>query len=362
MMNEKVLVLGNSYMNLEMKINKMKRQGNVDFGGKYSFHPYGKSAATAISVSKMGGNCIFCTKLSDDTNGNRLKDYYSNCNLDLILGEMTKDYQTGQSITIYDDTEECSHYVSKGVNSSFTKEDVDEAFSYLPDLFIVPQEELEYSESKKEEVVSDSEDNQILNETIDISSPVEQNETISSTNSKGIISLSAYACETAMKHDIGLVVEYNSASSVLPLSKYSNIKILVLSDETLHDLTGFYLNSSDAITKSLTAIKGIIKAKYYVVQSSNNMAFVYDGTSYQKIGIPSSMIPSYNSTSKKMNETFVGALVADYLDNKKITRASVYGIVSSILTKSRDGVLEHIPTRQEIDDFIASNRIDVSRW
>ncbi|MCR5458141.1 MAG: hypothetical protein K6F14_08740 [Clostridiales bacterium] len=362
-MNKKALVLGNSYMNLEMKLNRLKRRGNVEFGDRYSFHPYGKSAASAITIAKMGGNCIFCTKLSDDSNGNRLRDYYTNCNIDLHVGEMTKEYQTGQSITLYDDTDECTHYVSNGVNVTFTKEDVDEVFSYLPDLFIVPQEEITFMESKKDEVVVENNDEQILNETIQIdrNTPYEP-EVVQTEDSRGYKSLVAYACESAIDHEIGLVVEYNQFTSSLPLSDYSGIKILVISDEALHDLTGFYMNSNDAIMKSLSMIKDRINAKHYIVQSGNNMAFVYDGDNYKKIGIPGSMIPDYNSMSKKMNETFLGAVVADYMESKNVTRASVYGVVSSILTKSRDGVLEHVPTSEEIEQFIKSNRIDVSRW
>lgn len=362
-MNKKVLVLGNSYMNLEMKINSLQRRGNVTCGDKYSFHPYGKSAATALAVAKTGGSCIFCTKLADDTNGNRLKDYYTNCNISIHTGEMTKEFQTGQSVTLYDDSDECNHYVSKGVNNSFTKEDVDEVFSYLPDMFIVPQEEVVFTEKKDDKLFVESDNENILNETIEIESvPAQSDEKIEAKDARGYLSLAAYACQQAISHDIGLAVEYNQYSSTLPLSDYPGIKILVISDEALHDMTGFYMNSNEAIIKSLSIIKEKIASKYYIVQSGNNMAFVYDGENYKKIGIPSSMIPDYNAQSKKMNETFLGAVVNDYLESKNIVRASVFGVVSSILTRSRDGVIEHVPTAEEIDQFITANRIDVSRW
>ena len=36
----------------------------------YGFHPYGMTAAAAVTVGKMGGKCVLCSKLAKDSNGN----------------------------------------------------------------------------------------------------------------------------------------------------------------------------------------------------------------------------------------------------------------------------------------------------
>ena len=71
-MDKKILVIGNSYMNLRMKINPKKKEGNTVESGAYRFHAFGKSVSTAISIAKLGGSCAFCTKLGADTNGVQL--------------------------------------------------------------------------------------------------------------------------------------------------------------------------------------------------------------------------------------------------------------------------------------------------
>ena len=51
-MKRKVLILGESYMNLEMETDRLSKNGNITYGGKYSFHPYGSTAAAAIKAAQ----------------------------------------------------------------------------------------------------------------------------------------------------------------------------------------------------------------------------------------------------------------------------------------------------------------------
>ena len=44
-MDKKILVIGNSYMNLRMKINPKKKEGNTVESGAYRFHAFGKSVS-----------------------------------------------------------------------------------------------------------------------------------------------------------------------------------------------------------------------------------------------------------------------------------------------------------------------------
>ena len=150
-MKKKLLVLGESYMNLQMQTNPPKKDEEVTYGSSYSFHPYGDGAATAISAAKLGGECVFCTKLGDDTYGERLKAYYKSCGLHLSSKEFVKDSQTGMSVTVYNDVTSGHTYITKGANLHFTKQDVEDAFSYSPDMFVFPQEDI-LSQQKEDNV------------------------------------------------------------------------------------------------------------------------------------------------------------------------------------------------------------------
>mgnify|MGYP006902271186 CR=1 FL=1 len=39
-------------MNLEMETDRLSKNGNITYGGKYSFHPYGSTAAAAIKAAQ----------------------------------------------------------------------------------------------------------------------------------------------------------------------------------------------------------------------------------------------------------------------------------------------------------------------
>ena len=68
-MKRKILILGGSYMNLQMKMDPRTKENNITLGSEYRFHPFGEAALTAITASKLGGECLFGTKFGDDTNG-----------------------------------------------------------------------------------------------------------------------------------------------------------------------------------------------------------------------------------------------------------------------------------------------------
>ena len=63
-----------------------------------------------------------------------------------------------------------------------------------------------------------------------------------------------------------------------------------------------------------------------------------------------------------MKETFVGAFITEYMATKNVVRASIYAMITSLLTKSNDGVLEHIPTKAEVDEIIKERNINTIKW
>ena len=298
----KVLIIGESYMNLEMETDSLLKNGNITYGGKYGFHPYGMTAAAAITVGKMGSRCVLCSKLANDSNGSRLRGYYEANGLDTAMITSPENAQTGFSVTLYDNKGEIEHYVSKGANAFFTKKDT---------------QCCEKSES-----------------------------------------LALYACNEAMKRRVDMIVDYNSSSSSLPLSEFSGIRAFIISDETLSKMTGFYLTSEDRIVRALISLKSKIPSKYYIIQVGNDTSLIYDGNSYQKITLP---VPE-GATEGKMNPTYTGAFIAEYLETKNMLRACTYAGVASLLTKANEGVLEKIPSRQEIDEYIAEKGIKTFVW
>lgn len=381
-MKKKLLVLGESYMNLQMKTNPQQKEVKTTYGSHYSFRPYGAGAATAISAAKLAGNCVFCTKIGNDTNGERLKKYYKSCGMDMSFVSTVKKAQTGMSVTLYNDITSGHTYITKGANLSFTKSDIDDAFSSYPDMFIIPQDNLLSEEADIPKVVV-SEDKADLGEAptemIDISAlNAEFGETseekdfsdtivfsgtdvskvaekkIAANNSDDIAeNLALYAAKVASEKNVDMLLHYNKYTSKLPLEKIDGIKILVISDEMLYEVSGIYPNSIDKTLRAIIPFSSKIKSKYYIVQQGNDSVFIYDGKYYDIVTLPAPLKSKAHQESPRMHGTFIGALASRFLETRDIIDASKFACVASILTRSKFGCLDHIPSQREIEEFTA---------
>ncbi len=366
-MKKKLLVLGESYMNLQMKTNPPQKDEKVTLGSEYGFHPYGDGAATAISAAKLGGECVFCTKLGDDMYGKRLREYYKSCGLHLSDKEFVKDVQTGMSVTLYNDITNGHTYLSKGANLNFTKKDVEDAFSYSPDMFIFPQEDILSQQKELETIatapvpqpsVTDEEasvdvsldDVEDFSETIMFSNDITMEMTMAKKLEKNLAFLAA---EMANERNIDLIVEYNKYTSKFPLHKLDGIKILVISEEMLYEASGITPSGIDKMLRALIPLAAKIKAKYYIVQQGNDTSFVYDGKYYDIVTIPPLLKAKAKQECEHMHGTYIGALAVRFLETRDVIDACKYASVASILTRSNFGSLDHVPSQTEIEEFTA---------
>lgn len=395
-MKRKILVIGGSYMNLQMKVNPKTKQKNQTFGSEYRYHPFGNSALTAIATAKLGGDCIFATRFGNDTNGKRLYEYYKSCGILTDLMKKDENAQTGMSVTIYSDLETHNNYISHGANARFTKEEIDDAFITMPDMFLAPLEEIGYEahtvmesldgegnkevetaiaeEEEKEEAAeapeteeekegelmpSDKEDDED-DEDEDETEPADKSiasETISSYQKHE--SLALYALQKAEDRNVDMLMQYTPFTAQFPLESLKNIKVLVISDEMLYNVTGFFPNNTEKTLRALVALSQKIKSKYYVVQQGDDTVFVYDGTHYEIITAPVMLRTLTRNAGKKMQQTFIGALAAEYLESKNILRACKFAIIVSLLTKGKFGNLEKMMSLPELRQYAAENGFDL---
>ena len=389
-MKKKLLVMGESYMNFQMKTNPPQKDKDVTYGSEYSFHPYGAGAMTAIAAAKAGGDCLLCTKLGDDAYGERLRAYYKSCGLSLSSEALAEGTQTGMSITIYHDIENGHTYVAKGANLAFTKQDVDRAFAYNPDMFVLPQDDIlpnteERNDAHAEDavpelIISDdiSEDEndffpqeyeggekpmaettmtvgsdgelEDFSETIFFANddPTEELQRMQVAETRNLV---LYAARLASQRNIDMVVEYNEYTAKLPLDTLDGIKILVISDKMLYETSGIYPSSTDKTLRALIPLSTRIKAKYYIVQQGNDTSFVYDGKYYETVTIPTRMKLRAKQESACMHGTYIGALATRFLKTRDIIDACKFASVVSILTQSKFGCLDHAPSLDEIAKF-----------
>ncbi len=379
-------------MNLQMKISPKNKNGDITPGSDYSYHPYGDSAVTAISTAKLGGECVFATRFGNDTNGKRLYEYYKSCGISNTLMRKDETAQTGMSISLYSDLESYENFVATGASLRFSKSDIEDAFVVMPDLFLAPLEELGCEErtvvvkaeekkeetdepsfvktleraedkAKKEETTAENEEkteNAEAKKSEEKEDSVISSETVTSYIERE--SLALYAMDKAAERGVDTLLQYTPFTAQYPLEKYENIKILVISDEQLYKLTGFFPNNTEKALRALMALSQRVKAKYYVVQQGNHSAFVYDGTRYEVVSAPMSLVSSSAGKNEKtMQQTFVGALAAEFLESKSVVRSVKFAIIVSLLTRAKFGNLEKVLSRPELEQYAVEHGIDLYR-
>ena len=358
--------MGGSYMNLQMRINPKTKEGELTQGSDYRFHPYGASAVTAIAAAKSEGECVFATRFGDDTNGKRLYEYYKSCGI--LTSAMKKDSmaQTGMSVTLFSDLDAHESYLSAGASARFTKEEIDDAFITMPDMFLVPLEELgveahtvlmKQPETPATSVPDADKKAEGGAETPDGTDKVISSETVSSYREEE--SLALYALKKAQERHVDLLLQYTPFTAKFPLETLENIKILVISDEMLYSLTGFFPNTTDKALRSLVALSQKIKSKYYIVQQGDDTAFIYDGQYYETVQAPVPLRTNTKDAGKKMQQTFIGALAAEYLESKNILRACHFATAVSLLTRAKFGNLEKMMSRAELDAYAEEHGISL---
>ena len=391
----KLLIMGGSYMNLQMKINPKTKNGAMTLGSDYYFHPAGDSAIAAVSAAKNGGDCIFATRFGDDINGKRLYEYYKNCGISKQLMRKDSEAQTGLCLTLFSDLFEHENFMSAGASMRFTKAEIDEAFAIAsPDLFLAPLEELGHEEHMvvvpKEQSPEDSLEEEmtqaimpsVMIETSEfavvqpeeIPAPADtktskktenltekgkiiSSETVSSYIEKE--SLATYATQKADDLGINLLVQYTPFTAQYPLETLKNIKIFVITDEDLRDLTGFSPDNTEKTLRALLALSSMVQSKYYIIQRGDDSVFVYDGNHYEIVFAPESLRKDTREIGVKMKPSFIGALATEYLDSKNIIRACRFSIIVSLLTRTKFGNLEKLMSRAELIQYATERGIRI---
>ena len=391
-LKRKLLVIGGSYMNLQMKIDPASRDGSSVKGGEYRYHPFGDDAITAIAAAKLGGECVFSTRFGDDINGKRLYEYYKDCGISKKLMRKDTAAQTGLCLSLFDERGEYENYISAGTSLRFTRGEIDEAFLTTPDLFLAPLSEIGYEErtvvvpveqtpeelmesaqslmpelliETSEHPMEDDDGMKMKTEALEDSDNAEDSDKIISSETVSSYikqeSLALYAVSKAEKQETDILLQYTPFTAQYPLESMKHIKMLVVSDEMLYALTGFFPDNTDKTLRALVSLSQRVKAKYYIVQQGDDTVFVYDGNRYEIIKAPEALRAGTREIGAKMKQTFIGALAAEYLESKNIVRACRLAIAVSLLTRSKFGNLEKMMSRTELEQYASEAGIDIYR-
>lgn len=311
-MKKRILVVSSANMDFVMNMHTIPSAGQtVIDNGSYRFVPGGKGANSAVAISRLGGDCVFCTRLGSDANGDLLHNLYNNEGIDTRFIVHDKDVPTGLASIMVEDNGVNRIVVYPGANLAITTDDIDNAFTSYPDALFM---QLEIS---PEAVI--------------------------------------YAADTAAKQNIPIFIDAGPATKNFPLDRLPPLEVFSPNEVETEIFTGINPSSPDNCLRAAIALSKIVNAHYYVIKLGSRGVYIYDGLYYHCI--PTYDVRAVDTTAA--GDAFTAAFALAYLHTGDVEYAGKYGNIVGSITVSRAGAYTSLPTEADIADFIRFRGINL---
>ncbi len=307
--NKKILLVGSANMDLSMNVGRVPEAGEtiIDDGG-VAYIPGGKGANSALAIKRLGGDCVFCTKLGGDMHGQRLYKYYKEVGIDTSYIKVDQDHATGLAVVIKEADGNNRIVVYPGANSYITNESVVEAFDCKPDAlylgFEIP------------------------------------------------FTIAVAAAKVASAKGIPIFVDAAPANKEYELENLPPLEVFSPNESETFEYTGIKPVGITASLRAALALSRRVKSKYIVIKQGARGAFLFDGKHHHTF--PAIRADKVVDTTAA-GDAFTAALTMEYMRNGGDIKAAVnYGNAAGAITVSRVGASSSIPTAEEVAALLAS--------
>ena len=277
----------------------------VDDGG-VAYMPGGKGANAAVAFKKLGGECVFATRLGADMHGQRLFEYYKSLGIDTSQVKVDYNQSTGFAIVLKDADGNNRIVYYPGANTHATTENILEAFSCGPDALYIGFETS--------------------------------------------FDTAMTACRIAGAKGIPIIMDASPADKSHPLENLPPLEIFSPNESEAYEYTGIRPIGADNALRACLALNRRIKAKYIVLKLGERGAFIYDGKYH-------SVVPAYPVAkvvdTTGAGDTFTAALTLEYLKSGDIKSAAKFASCAGALAVTKAGASLSVPTRDEVLSYMS---------
>lgn len=303
---KKILLVGSANMDLSMNLFKVPSPGEtlIDDGG-VAYTPGGKGANSAVAFSKLGSECVFCTKLGRDAHGQKLFNYYKECGINTSYIKVDPEASTGLAVVMKEGDGSNRIVVYPGANKTLNNDNIAEAFNCNPDALYIGFE-----------------------------IPFE---------------MAVAAAKIAAEKNIPVFVDAAPASKDHPLESLPPIEVFSPNETETFEYTGTMPRGTESCLTAAHALYTRLKAKYIVIKLGSRGAFVYDGKHYD-------LVAAYRADAvvdtTAAGDTFTAGMTLEYLRSGNIKSAMKFGAAAAAIAVSRKGAGTSVPTEAEVIEFI----------
>lgn len=305
-MKKRVLVVGNTNMNLNMHIATLPGPGQTAANRQFDYLAGGNGTCVTVALNKLGCDTVYSTRLGQDLNGQRLLSFFSDIGVDTRFIKSDKTLKTGFEVCIIESNGISRRILYKGANEAHNSKDIEEAFTCYPDAV--------YARADMQ--------------------------------SSLIVAASYYSSNDNSKFFLNVC----GAKSDFPFAELDSVDIVIANESSIYDITGIYPQDVERCLKACIALSSRIKATHYVLKNHGRGTFIYDGKYYHIIAPYENASASVDASAA--DEAYDAALISEYLNSGDIKSAVEYAHIVYYLTSMEEGLYISIPNEQTVNEFI----------
>lgn len=316
-MKIRILTIGNSSMITSVILDRFPNPGQPVTAEKYAMRPGGHGLLTAIAISKLGGDSVFCSAVGEDGYAGAIRDICRGYGVDTRFVVCKSGVRTGASSLIYSDGGVCTPIEIPGSNLRLDEEDIEDAFTCLPDALLI--------------------------------------------QGRGIAaSLITYAVNEAGRRKIPVIADLSGADAEMPLENLKETDIIIVDSEAAEAFTGVLPSGEQTCLRAAGIIEQRVRTKYTIILLDDKRGIFLSDNKYHEMLSPFSIIPVDLSASV---ESYIGALTFDYIRGsvdrgRDINHACTYAALAKAWTLATKGSASSMPTSSELVSLVKNNSID----
>ena len=304
-MAKRILVIGSANIDFIVKTPYVPERGETLVAeGGYSLMPGGKGANTAVAVSRLGAQAVFCSRVGDDAYGERLKKIYAENGIDLRFVRTDKIGQTGLAVVLVEKDGANRIIVYPGANLRISEGDVESAFTCYPDAVMA---QLESGED-----------------------------------------VAVYTSQLAAEEGIPFILDGGGASASFRLNKLQKVDLFSPNETETALITGIRPDTLDDCLRASMAICSQTAVGYVVLKLGARGCYIYDGK-YCDLIAPFD-VQAVDTTAA--GDAFTAALATEFLRTGDITASARYANAVGALTVTTAGAINALPTRETVRRFL----------
>jgi len=305
-MAKPVLVVGSINMDLVGRCHHMPEPGQTIHGSGFLMTPGGKGANQAATVAKLGGSCRMVGRVGADLFGERTRENLSSFGVDTSFIRTDNEAATGVALILVDDAGENSIVVIRGANWSIGPEEVRAARAAIrQSCCVMAQLEIPMA-------------------------------------AVGVLA------ETCWELNVPFILDPAPVpDGPIPEQVLRKTSILTPNEQETKAMVGTDVGTVDEAFAAGRKLRELGVGTAIVKLGARGSVIVGEIEEF----VASKKVAAVDSTAA--GDVFVGAIAVGLSEGLSIAQAVKFGSFAAALSVTRMGAQSSIPTRSELDRFIA---------